>query len=57
MALPYTLEVDSSKARYIGPQVLVGFGIGLGCQIPMMAIQSFTKPQDVPTMSSIIVSK
>lgn len=57
VALLYTLEVDSSKARYIGPQILVGFGVGLGCQVPMMAIQSFTKPEDVASMSSIIVSK
>jgi hypothetical protein len=56
-ALLYTLEVDSSKARYIGPEVLVGFGIGLGCQVPMMALQSFTKPEDVASITGILLSK
>ena len=56
-ALLYTVDLDSSKARYLGPQVIFGFGIGLGCQVPMMALQSFTPPEDVASVTSIIVSK
>lgn len=56
-ALLYTVDLNSSKARYIGPQVIFGFGIGLGCQVPMMALQSFSPPEDVASVTSIIVSK
>ncbi|TVY84592.1 Dehydrocurvularin exporter [Lachnellula suecica] len=54
-ALMYTLEIDSSKGRYLGPEVLVGFGIGLGCQVPMMALQAFTPPEDVAVITSILI--
>ncbi|KAA8575264.1 hypothetical protein MFRU_002g02000 [Monilinia fructicola] len=54
-ALLYTVDLNSSKARYIGPQVIFGFGIGLGCQVPMMALQSFSPPEDVASVTSIIV--
>ncbi len=56
-ALLYTMGVNTSKARYIGPEVLVGFGIGLGCQVPLMALQSFAKPEDVASITGIILSK
>jgi hypothetical protein len=56
-ALLYTVDLNSSKARYLGPQVVFGFGIGLGCQVPMMALQSFSAPEDVASVTSIIVSK
>jgi hypothetical protein len=56
-ALLYTLEIDSSKARYIGAEVVVGFGIGLGCQVPMMALQGFSKPEDVASITGIVLSK
>ena len=54
--LLYTLDVDSSKARYIGSQVLFGFGLGLGCQIPMTAVQGFARPEDVANLTGIMLS-
>jgi hypothetical protein len=57
MALLYTLEVDSSLARYIGPQVLFGFGLGFGNQIPMTAVQGLSKPEEMASSSGIILSK
>lgn len=57
MALFYTLEVDSSQARYIGPQVLLGFGLGLGSQVPMTAVQGFSKSEDVAPATGIMLSK
>ncbi|CZR68566.1 probable permeases of the major facilitator superfamily [Phialocephala subalpina] len=54
-ALLYTLEIDSSKARYIGPQVLIGIGIGLGNQVPMTALQSFSKPEDVASTTGVML--
>lgn len=55
-ALLYTLELDSSTARYIGPQILLGFGVGLGNQVPMTTLQSFSKPEDVASTTGIMLS-
>ncbi|KAF2679050.1 MFS gliotoxin efflux transporter glia [Lentithecium fluviatile CBS 122367] len=55
MALFYTLEVDSSQAMYVGAEVLFGFGIGLGNQIPMTAVQGFSKPEDVANNTGIML--
>ena len=57
IALLYTLDIDSSKARYIGAQVLFGFGVGFGNQIPIMAVQGLSKPEDVTTSTGIMFSK
>ncbi|KAJ6448342.1 putative MFS transporter [Mycena sanguinolenta] len=54
-ALLYTLDTGSSKARYLGPQVLFGLGIGLGSQVPMTAGQSFSKPEDVAPITGIML--
>ncbi|TVY37366.1 Dehydrocurvularin exporter [Lachnellula subtilissima] len=54
-ALLYTLDLDSSKARYIGPQVVFGFGLGLGSQIPMTALQAFSKPENVASTTGIML--
>ena len=56
-ALLYLVDVDSSLAQYIGPQVLLGFGIGFGNQIPMTAVQSFSKPEEVEVTTGIMLSK
>ncbi|KAI0003947.1 efflux pump [Xylariaceae sp. FL0662B] len=54
-ALLYTLDTNSSAARYIGPQILLGLGIGIGNQVPMTASQSFSKPEDVASTTGIIL--
>ncbi|KAL8660349.1 MAG: hypothetical protein Q9202_006620 [Teloschistes flavicans] len=54
MALLYTLDINSSKARYIGPQVLLGFGVGFGNQIPMTAVQGLAKLEDVASTTGIM---
>ncbi|KAJ7895197.1 putative MFS transporter [Mycena olivaceomarginata] len=54
-AILYTLDLDSSKARYVGAQILVGLGIGLGNQIPMTALQGFSNAEDVPSTTGIIL--
>ncbi|KIA75331.1 hypothetical protein HK57_00210 [Aspergillus ustus] len=54
-ALLYTLEVDSSRARYIGPQVIFGLGIGLGNQIPMTTLQSFSKPENIAPITGTML--
>jgi hypothetical protein len=56
-ALLYTLDVGSGKARYIGPQILFGFGLGLGCQIPMTAVQGTAVQADVANLTGIMLSE
>lgn len=50
-----TLEVDSNRNAWIGYQCLLGFGVGLGMQQPLVAIQASLKPVDVPIGTSIII--
>ncbi|KAF7341522.1 putative HC-toxin efflux carrier TOXA [Mycena venus] len=54
-ALLYTLDTSSSKARYLGPQILFGLGIGLGSQVPMTAAQSFSKPEDMAPITGVML--
>ncbi|CAP96139.1 dynein heavy chain [Penicillium rubens] len=55
MALFYTMGVDSPQARYLGPQVLYGFALGLGNQIPMTAVQGFSSREDVASSTGIML--
>jgi MFS transporter, DHA2 family, glioxin efflux transporter len=57
MALLYTLDINSSKARYIGAEILFGFGLGFSNQIPMTTVQGLSKPEDVPSSTGIMFSK
>lgn len=57
MALLYELEVDSPRAWYIGAQVLFGFGVGFGNQVPVTAVQGLSKPEDVPSFTALMFSK
>lgn len=56
-ALIYTLDVDSSRPRYLGYQVLLGLGIGIGNQLPMTAVQGFSAPEDLTSNTGIVLSK
>jgi MFS family permease len=44
-----TLQVDTSEAKWIGYQILYGFGFGLIYQIPNLAIQTVLPKKDAPT--------
>ena len=57
MALLYTLDINSSKARYVGAEVLLGFAVGFGNQIPMTAVQGLSKLEDVASSTGIVFSK
>jgi len=49
-----TFEVDTSQARWIGYQVLFGFGLGCGMQKQSLAAQTVLSQKDVPTGVSIM---
>lgn len=53
--LLYTLDVDSSIGEWVGFQLLVGAGVGLVCQIPVMVAQSIVERKDISTVTAIIM--
>jgi MFS family permease len=49
-----TFRTDTGHTKWIGYQVLVGFGIGLSMQQPSMAAQTVLSKIDVPTGVSLM---
>lgn len=50
-----TFTPDISIGRWIGYQVLAGFGLGLGTQQPIVAVQNVLPLVDVPTGTALLV--
>ncbi|KAI9367709.1 MFS general substrate transporter [Aspergillus egyptiacus] len=50
-----TFDVDTGHSAWIGYQVLLGFGIGLGMQQPLIVVQAVLPLQDVPTGTAVMV--
>ncbi|KAL9063117.1 MAG: hypothetical protein Q9157_008409 [Trypethelium eluteriae] len=50
-----TLHVDSSRATWIGYQVLTGAGSGIGVQIPFTAVQVVLDSKDMPSGNAITI--
>lgn len=50
-----TFEVDTGHAKWIGYQIISGFGIGLGMQQSLMAAQTVLHIDDVPVGTSLIM--
>ncbi|KAJ3480194.1 hypothetical protein NLG97_g8129 [Lecanicillium saksenae] len=50
-----TLQVDSGNAKWIGYQCIFGFGVGIGMQQPMVALQTSLDPSDVPIGTAIVI--
>lgn len=55
IGLLYTLTIGSSSAKWIGYQVLVGLGLGLGFQVPVSAVQATLPQIDIPSGSAMII--
>lgn len=51
----YTLQVPSGAAKWIGYQLLSGFGAGGGVQIPFIAVQVVLSTKDMPTGNAIAI--
>ena len=49
-----TLAPSTSTGKWIGYQVFAGFGSGIALQIPFIAIQATSKPEDVPLGSKSV---
>lgn len=50
-----TLEVDTSTAKWIGYQIMYGFGVGCSYQLPQIAAQTVLPLHDVPTGLAITI--
>jgi MFS family permease len=56
-ALFYVMDTETSQAWYIGAQVLFGIGLGLGNQVPVVAVQGLSLPEDVASSTGIMFSE
>ncbi|MCJ1399322.1 hypothetical protein MMC11_002524 [Xylographa trunciseda] len=54
IGLMTTFTVDISEGKWIGFQILAGYGIGCAIQQPSMAAQNTLKKKDVPTGVSLM---
>ncbi|CAG1979153.1 unnamed protein product, partial [Fusarium graminearum] len=52
--LSSTMGPYTSTAKWAGYQILIGFGRGLGLQMPIIAVQANTKPEETPIAMSIL---
>lgn len=50
-----TFAPDTSTGRWIGYQALAGFGLGMGTQQPLVAVQNVLDLVDVPTGTTLLV--
>lgn len=53
--LLYTLGIGSSTGKWIGYQIIGGFGWGFSYQVPIMFGQGTAAPEDIPSVTSIIL--
>ncbi|KAJ6142885.1 hypothetical protein N7471_002338 [Penicillium samsonianum] len=53
--LLYTLDVRTSTGRWVGYQILAGFGYGLALQVPVVVAQAFAAPSDMAPTTAIII--
>jgi hypothetical protein len=53
--LLYTLDVGTSTGKWVGYQILAGFGYGLALQVPVIIAQAFAEPADIAPTTAIII--
>ena len=53
--LIYTLDIGTPSSHWIGYQALVGIGLGLGFQVPIIVAQATSKPEDISAVSAIVL--
>lgn len=50
-----TLQVDTSEGRWLGFQIIYGFGMGCSFQAPNLAAQTVLPTRDVPVGTSLMI--
>ncbi|KAK6330809.1 hypothetical protein TWF718_003008 [Orbilia javanica] len=51
----FNTDTHSGPAYWIGYQTLTGFGLGVGFQVPLLAVQTVLQIDDVPIGTAIII--
>ncbi|KAJ5100208.1 MFS general substrate transporter [Penicillium angulare] len=51
--LLYTLGIGTSKGKWVGYQILAGFGYGLALQVPIVIAQAYSEPTDIAPTTAI----
>lgn len=55
--LLFTLDIGTPASKWVGYQILAGFGYGIGLQTPLVIAQAFAEPSDIATVTAIIICK
>lgn len=55
--LLYTLDVNTGMGKWIGYQILGGVGWGLAFQLPIMVAQSNSSPEDMSSVTAMVLRK
>lgn len=50
-----TLSLTTSTGKWIGYQLLVGFGRGFGLQMPFIAVQHNAAPSEIPIVTALLI--
>lgn len=50
-----TFTVDTPSSKWIGYQIIYGFGVGLAIQTPLIAVQTVLPLEDVPVGTALII--
>ena len=50
-----TLSLTTSTGKWIGYQLLVGFGRGFGLQMPFIAVQHNASPSEIPMVTAFLI--
>lgn len=53
--LLFTLDIGTSTGKWVGYQILAGFGYGLALQVPVVVAQAFAEPADIAPTTAIII--
>ncbi|OHX00771.1 major facilitator superfamily transporter [Colletotrichum incanum] len=53
--LLYTLGIGTSTGKWVGYQILAGFGYGLALQVPVIIAQAFAAPADIAPTTAIVI--
>ncbi|KAF2178420.1 MFS general substrate transporter [Zopfia rhizophila CBS 207.26] len=53
--LLYTLDIGTSTGKWVGYQILAGFGYGIAFQVPVIVAQAFAAPSDIAPTTAIII--
>ncbi|KAJ3497078.1 hypothetical protein NLG97_g2182 [Lecanicillium saksenae] len=51
----FTLDVGTSTGKWVGFQILAGFGYGISFQVPVIIAQAFAAPTDIAPTTAIII--